>query len=95
MYIDDIFVTWNDEPSIHWFIDALHKEFATKDLGDLSYFLGIEVVRTQTGLFLSQTKYALYILTRAGMLNSRPVATPLSTNDTLTSRGDAYRYPKY
>ncbi|GJQ93838.1 retrovirus-related pol polyprotein from transposon RE1 [Tanacetum coccineum] len=43
-------------------------EFAIKDLGDLSYFLGLEVSYTNDGLFLSQAKYATDVLTRAALL---------------------------
>lgn len=81
VYVDDIILTRSDESSIRHFIDRLHQEFAIKDIGKLSYFLGLEVAYTDVDLYLSQTKYAHDILTRAGLLNSKLVATPLSTND--------------
>jgi histone deacetylase 1/2 len=62
----------------------LQDDFALKDLGDLHYFLGIEVRRTQEGLVMSQQKYASDILTRAGMRNCKPVDTPLSTSEKLS-----------
>jgi hypothetical protein len=40
------------------FISRLTKEFATKDMGSLSYFLGLEIHQHANGLFLSQVKYA-------------------------------------
>ena len=49
---------------------------ATKDLGPLSYFLGLEATTTSDDLFISQLKYAWDILTRAQLLNSKPVHTP-------------------
>jgi hypothetical protein len=45
-----------------------------KDLGSLKYFLGIEVARNSTGLFLYQRKYALDIISEVGMLGVKPVA---------------------
>jgi hypothetical protein len=45
----------------------LSAEFAMKDLGPLSYFLGIAVTRSSDGLFLSQSRYATDILQRAKM----------------------------
>ena len=69
VYVDDIILTGNHEPSLKRFIDRLQTEFAIKDLGNLSYFLGLEVSYTSDGLFLSQTKYAQDILLRAGMLD--------------------------
>lgn len=75
---------------IRKFIFSLNKEFVTKDLGKLSYFLGLEVTYTDTGLFLTQAKYAHDILVRAGLLDSKPVATPLSTSEQLFSSGSAF-----
>ncbi|GJV33135.1 uncharacterized mitochondrial protein-like protein [Tanacetum coccineum] len=60
-------------------------EFAIKDLGDLSYFLGLEVSYTNDGLFLSQAKYATDVLTRAALLDSKPVSTPLAANEVFVT----------
>lgn len=54
VYIDDIFVTGNDEAFIRSFIEKLNKVFSIKDLGDL-HFLGFEVYRDNIGIYLSQT----------------------------------------
>ena len=48
-----------------------------KDIGHLKYFLGIEVSRSNKGIFLSQRKYALDLLQEAGMLACQPVDTPV------------------
>ena len=61
----------------------LHSEFALKDLGDLHFFLGIEVQRTPGALVLSQGRYAMDVLARAGMKNCKPVDTPLSITTKL------------
>ncbi|KAJ9542431.1 hypothetical protein OSB04_028937 [Centaurea solstitialis] len=45
--------------------DTLNREFTIKDLGDINYFLGLEVTYTNDGLFLNQSKYAREILDRA------------------------------
>ena len=47
-----------------------------KNLGGLKYFLGIEVVRSKQGIFLSQRKYVLDILTEVGILECKQVDTP-------------------
>jgi hypothetical protein len=49
------------------------------DLGDLHHFLGINVHRNASGLFLSLNQYALEILDRANMLNCNPLPTPVDS----------------
>ncbi|KAM1025522.1 hypothetical protein PS2_038373 [Malus domestica] len=61
----------------------LASEFEMKDLGALKYFLGIEVARSQQGIFLSQRKYVLDILTETGMLACKPADTPIELNHKL------------
>lgn len=68
----------------------MNKEFLITDLGKLNYFLGLEVSYHDTGLFLSQSKYAHDILSRAHMLDAKPVSTPLSTTDYFTSQGTPF-----
>ena len=53
-------------------------------MGNLSYFLGIEVVRTSQGLHLKQRKYITDLLEKADMLHPQPVATLLPTHSKLT-----------
>ena len=77
LYVDDIIITGNNSSLLDSFTRKLHSEFATKDLGSLSYFLGLESSPTPDGLFLSQLKYARDILTRAQLLDSKPVHTPM------------------
>ncbi|KAJ0912622.1 putative RNA-directed DNA polymerase [Helianthus annuus] len=95
VYVDDVILTGNDEKVLNDFTTRLHTEFKLKDLGSLSYFLGLEVTHTSSGLFLSQAKYAYDIRTRAGLLDSKPVATPLTTTDTFTSNGTPFQDPTF
>ncbi|XP_015946589.1 uncharacterized mitochondrial protein AtMg00810-like [Arachis duranensis] len=55
-----------------------------KDLGSLSYFLGLEVISTDDGIYLSQAKYASDLLARAGITDSRTESTPLEPNVRFT-----------
>lgn len=72
-------------------MSLLSHEFAMKDLGPLTYFLGVAVTRQEDTLFLSQQKYAKEVIKRAGMSSCKPVATPVDTNTKLsTSDGDPF-----
>ncbi|KAI3514490.1 hypothetical protein L1887_12931 [Cichorium endivia] len=93
VYVDDLILTGNNETLITAFTNRLNQEFAIKDLGDLSYFLGLEVSYTDDGLFLSQSKYASDVLKRAALLDSKPVFTPLASNELFTSEGSPFSDP--
>lgn len=76
VYADDLILTGNRPDLIRSFIEKLDHEFKIKDLGRLNYFLGLEVLHTDSGLFLGQSKYAHDIVSRVGLLDSKPVSTP-------------------
>jgi histone deacetylase 1/2 len=80
IYVDDIIVTSSSDDAISILLRSLNENFAIKDLGDLHYFLGIEVKKTQNGLLLTQEKYATDILTKVGMVTCKPAPTPLSSS---------------
>ncbi|GKE64602.1 ribonuclease H-like domain-containing protein [Tanacetum coccineum] len=80
LYVDDIILTASSTPLLQRIISLLHAEFAMTDLGRLNYFLGISAMRTISGIFSSQTKYATEILEQAQMLNCNPCRTPIDTD---------------
>ncbi|KAK2991391.1 hypothetical protein RJ640_024003 [Escallonia rubra] len=59
-------------------------KFHTKDLGQLKYFLGIEVTRSKKGIFLSQRKYVLDLLVETGKAGAKPCNTPMNPSVHLT-----------
>jgi hypothetical protein len=87
VYVDDIIITRSSPTAIDALLSDLKSEFALKDLGNLHYFLGIEVKPMVDGILLSQEKYATDILRRVAMLACKPVATPMSTSDKLSAHG--------
>jgi Reverse transcriptase (RNA-dependent DNA polymerase) len=62
MYVDDIVLTGNNLAEMKRLKASLVKEFKMKDLGELRYFLGIEVARSKKGVVLSQQRYVLDLL---------------------------------
>nr|GEU40278.1 ribonuclease H-like domain-containing protein [Tanacetum cinerariifolium] len=85
VYVDDIIVTGSNIHEIEKFKEFLKSRFMIKDLGRLKYFLGIKVVDTSNGIFLSQRKYCLYLLSDFGLLACKPSAIPLEQNVSITS----------
>ncbi|KAL6294169.1 hypothetical protein ACE6H2_002311 [Prunus campanulata] len=83
IYVDDMIITGNDTQEISRLQKCLAKEFEMKNLGGLKYFLGIEVARSKQGIFLSQRKYVLDLLAETGMLDCKPVDTPIVQNHHL------------
>ncbi|XP_019103892.1 uncharacterized mitochondrial protein AtMg00810-like [Beta vulgaris subsp. vulgaris] len=69
-------------------IGFLHKEFKMNDLGNLSYFLGIEVDRTDQGIFLSQKKYIRDLLDQYDMNGCKTLKLPMDTHVKLLSTAD-------
>ena len=57
--MDDIILTGNDESELNNVKNFLKSQFFIKDLGELKYFLGIEVLRTEKGICLNQRKYCM------------------------------------
>lgn len=85
IYVDDIIVASSSPDGTKVLLQALRSEFALKDLGELHYFLGIEVNKVKDGILLSQTKYANDVLRRTSMMNCKPSTTPLSTVEKLSA----------
>ena len=95
IYVDDILITGNDPVSIAAIKKFLHSQFHLKDLGDLKYFLGIEVSSSKNGIFISQRKYALEIIKDAGLLGEAPIDTPMERGLKLSYKGDLLKDPSH
>ena len=81
-------ITGDDLSGIQELKDFLSQQFEMKDLGHLSYFLGLEITHSKDGLYITQAKYASELLSRAGLTDSKTVDTPVKFNAHLTpSRG--------
>lgn len=72
VYVDDLLITGNSPAAITNLKSQLSSHFHMKDLGELSYFLGLEISKNSQGLFVSQKKYTLDLLQEAGVTNATP-----------------------
>ncbi|CAL9022395.1 unnamed protein product, partial [Prunus brigantina] len=77
LYVDDIILTGNNQVAIDKLILTLGAEFDMKDLGELSYFLGLQIQHTSSGLFVNQAKYASELLAKMNMQTCATVPTPM------------------
>jgi hypothetical protein len=75
--VDEIIITGDDVAKITRVKNCLNKAFEVKDLGQLRYFLGIEVARSKKGIILSQRKYILDLLSDMGMMDCPAAPTPM------------------
>uniref|UniRef100_A0A3Q7GSA5 Reverse transcriptase Ty1/copia-type domain-containing protein n=1 Tax=Solanum lycopersicum TaxID=4081 RepID=A0A3Q7GSA5_SOLLC len=64
---------------------TLHNGFTVKDLGQLRYFLGIEILRLDKGILLNQRNFTLVLLSTVGLSGAKPVSTPMELNTKLTT----------
>uniref|UniRef100_A0A2N9I0C7 Reverse transcriptase Ty1/copia-type domain-containing protein n=1 Tax=Fagus sylvatica TaxID=28930 RepID=A0A2N9I0C7_FAGSY len=83
VYVDDLVITGNNSLFVTSIIKRLGDMFSLKDMGSLHFFLGVEVIPTPAGLFLSQHKYIRELLAKTSMSGAKDVSTPLSTTQSL------------
>ena len=84
IFVDDLIVIGDGDVGIHDVKLLLKENFEMKDLGELGYFLGIEVIRLLGGIWLLQNLYRLDMLSRYGMTGCKPISVPLEQNVKLS-----------
>ena len=84
IYVDDLIISGSNEKDVEIFKIYWNKYFHMKGLGKLKYFLGTEVAQNSDGIFLCQRKYALDLISEAGLLGAKLAKTPLEQNHKLT-----------
>ena len=80
IYVDDIMITGSNTSEISHLKQQLNTLFGIKDLGQLHYFLGLEVIHTAKDIILSQKKFTNELLRDFGSLSFAAVSTPLPLN---------------
>ncbi|CAM8980304.1 unnamed protein product [Rhodiola kirilowii] len=87
LYVDDLIFTGNSEEMFIEFREAMTRQFEMTDMGLMSYFLGIEVEQADSGIFISQKKYAKDILKRFKFEGMKAVRTPVAERMEMMKEG--------
>ena len=93
LYVDDLVIGGESLTETQKIKKLLLEKFEMKDLNDLHYFLGIEVIQTPEGFLLSQRHYVLNLLYKFGMTECKSISTPLDRNMKLTADSGKFCEP--
>ncbi len=85
IYVNDLIITGDSGAYIFDLKKLLKQKFDMKDLGELRYFFGIEVIQSPKGIWLLQRQYALNKLSEYGMTGCKPISIPLEQNVKLSA----------
>ena len=82
VFVDDIIFRDNNEASDKFSKD-IKNEFEMSMIGEIEFFLGLQISQNSEGIFISQTKYLKDLLKRFGLENCKPIGTPMITGHKL------------
>ncbi|GJV52924.1 retrovirus-related pol polyprotein from transposon TNT 1-94 [Tanacetum coccineum] len=77
IYVDDIIFASTDPKACDIFSNEMSSKFQMSMMGQMSFFLGLQVSQNPGGIFINQSKFALEILKKFGMDSCDPVDTPM------------------
>src|SRR4030066_764571 len=84
IYVDDIVFGGMSSKMVELFVQQMQSEFEMRLVGELTYFLGLQVKQMEDTIFISQSKYAKNIVKKFGMENASHKRTPATTHLKLT-----------
>jgi hypothetical protein len=79
IYVDDIIFGGSSHVLVSSFQEMIEKEFQMSMMGELTFFLGIQVKRTKQGTFVHQARYTKDLMKKFNMAELKPMSTPMST----------------
>jgi hypothetical protein len=85
IYVDDIIFGSTNQDYCEEFGTMMANEFEMSMIGELSYFLGLQIKQLKNDTFVSQDKYIKDMLKKFGMIDSKAISTPMGTNGNLDS----------
>ena len=89
IYIDDIIFGRDNHNLSKQFAQSMQNEFEMSMLGELKFFLGLQISQSDEGIFISQTKYINEMLKKFQMEYCKPVGTPMVTGCKLSNTDDS------
>jgi hypothetical protein len=89
VYVDDIIFGSDDDRLSQKFAKDMHNEFEMSLLGQLSFFLRLQIHQINQGIFISQTKYIKEMLKRFRMEDCKPFITPMQTSCKFRNNDDS------
>ena len=84
VYVDDIVFGSPIDHLAHEFSEEMKREFEMSMVGELNYFLGLQVKQREDGIFISQEKYAKNLVKRFGLDSKKHTSTPMSSSAKLS-----------
>ncbi|GJZ17494.1 copia protein, partial [Tanacetum coccineum] len=84
IYVDDIIFGSTCQELCDDFSKIMHDEFEMSMMGELNFFLGLQIKQLKDGIFFNQSKYVKEMLKKFGLENSKPIKTPMSSETKLT-----------
>ena len=88
VYVDDIILAGKTDNKLTEVKTGLSRKFDIKDLGELSYFLGMKVEQRESAVWIGQPAYTKNLVESLGMQDCKPVVTPVSIGSTLNKATD-------
>lgn len=83
VYVDDIIFGATKQSVVKEFKQLMQHEFQMSSMGELTFFLGLQVKQSSSGIFISQDKYVTDILKRFNFTTIKPASTPIDANKPL------------
>jgi hypothetical protein len=88
IYVDDTIFGGSSNALVSRFSNLMSREFEMSMMGELNFFLGLQIKQTQDGTFVHQGKYTKDVLKKFDMGEGKPLSTPMSTSTTLDTDED-------
>ncbi|GKA47809.1 putative ribonuclease H-like domain-containing protein, partial [Tanacetum coccineum] len=88
VYVDDIIFGSTKKELCNAFEKLMHEKFQMSSMGELTFFLGLQVKQKNDGIFISQDKYVAEILKKFGFTEVKTASTPMETQKPLLKDED-------